>query len=99
MIVGSALTIVAIIPWRLFFTRVLLRKMHSERVIFLGDSPVVHEIASHLEAHPEKGLTPLGFLADSQDDRGNASGSDLGSARSGGPAAAPAHRGGFKGAP
>jgi len=65
MIVGSALNIVALMAWRLFFSRVLLRKMRSERVIFLGDSPMVQEIASHLEAHPEKGLTPLGFLDDS----------------------------------
>jgi exopolysaccharide biosynthesis polyprenyl glycosylphosphotransferase len=65
MIAGSALTIGVLMAWRLFFTRVLLKKMHSERVIFLGDSPVVQEIANHLEAHPEKGLTPLGFLDDS----------------------------------
>jgi exopolysaccharide biosynthesis polyprenyl glycosylphosphotransferase len=65
MIVGSALNLVALMAWRLFFSRVLLLRMRSERVIFLGDSPMVHEIVSHLEAHPEKGLTPLGFLGDS----------------------------------
>ena len=65
MIAGSALNIIALMAWRIFFSRVLLRKMRSERVIFLGDSPMVQEIASHLEAHPEKGLTPLGFLDDS----------------------------------
>ncbi len=66
MIAGSALTIAALLAWRLFFVRVLLEKMRSERVLFLGDSPLVREIASHLEAHPEKGLIPLGFLDDSQ---------------------------------
>jgi exopolysaccharide biosynthesis polyprenyl glycosylphosphotransferase len=65
MIVGSALNIIALMAWRLFFSRVLLRRMRSERVIFLGDSPMLQEIASHLEVHPEKGLTPLGFLDDS----------------------------------
>src|ERR1700685_3829673 len=65
MIAGSALNIIILMAWRIFFSRVLLRKMRSERVIFLGDSPMVQEIASHLEAHPEKGLTPLGFLDDS----------------------------------
>ena len=39
MIAGSALTIAALMAWRLFFMRVLLEKMRSERVIFLGDSP------------------------------------------------------------
>ena len=65
MIAGSSLNIVILMGWRIFFSRVLLRKMRSERVIFLGDSPMVQQIASHLEAHPEKGLTPLGFLDDS----------------------------------
>ncbi len=65
MILGSAFTIVALLAWRIFFTRVVLKKMRHERVIFLGDSPLLHEIANHLEAHPEKGLTPLGFLDDS----------------------------------
>jgi exopolysaccharide biosynthesis polyprenyl glycosylphosphotransferase len=65
MIAGSALNIVALMAWRIFFSRVLLRRIRSERVIFLGDSPRLQEIASHLESHPEKGLTPLGFLDDS----------------------------------
>jgi len=64
MIVGSTLTIAALMVWRFVF-RVLLKRMPSDTVLFLGDSPVVQEIASHLEAHPEKGLTPLGFLDDS----------------------------------
>jgi exopolysaccharide biosynthesis polyprenyl glycosylphosphotransferase len=64
MIAGSALTIAALLAWRIVF-RGLLRRMPSDSLIFLGDSPVVQEIASHLDAHPEKGLTPLGFLDDS----------------------------------
>ncbi|HTB17358.1 MAG TPA: sugar transferase [Bryobacteraceae bacterium] len=71
MIAGSALTILALMAWRLFFSRVLLTRLRSERVIFLGDSPIVQEIACHLEAHPEKGLTPLGFLDDSNPPGGN----------------------------
>ena len=65
MIAGSALNVMALMAWRIFFSRVLLGKIRSERVIFLGDSSLLQEIASHLEAHPEKGLTPLGFLGDS----------------------------------
>ncbi len=75
MIAGSALTIGALMAWRLFFTHVLLKKIRSERVVFLGDSPVMHEIASHLEAHPEKGLMPLGFLDDSSSLNGKRLGS------------------------
>jgi sugar transferase (PEP-CTERM system associated) len=63
MIVGSTLTLMALMTSRYLFG-LLLRKVPAEGVVFLGDSPVMQEIASHLEAHPEKGLTPLGFLGD-----------------------------------
>ena len=47
----------------------------GEGVVFLGDSPLMQEIASHLEAHPEKGLTPLGFLDDANSHTGKRLGS------------------------
>jgi exopolysaccharide biosynthesis polyprenyl glycosylphosphotransferase len=65
MIAGSGLTILALLAWRAFFSAVLLRRMPAERVIFVGNSAIVQEIAAQLELHPEKGLTPLGFLDDS----------------------------------
>jgi exopolysaccharide biosynthesis polyprenyl glycosylphosphotransferase len=65
MIAGSGLTIVALLVWRIFFSGVLLQRMPSERVIFVGNSAIVQEIAAQLELHPEKGLTPVGFVDDS----------------------------------
>jgi len=65
MIAGSALTIAVLLVWRVLFIGVLLKMMPSERVIFLGNSPIVEEIVAQLEKHPEKGLTPVGFLDDS----------------------------------
>lgn len=62
MIAGSALAIAGLVGWRLFFNRVLLKTMRSERVLFLGNSPIVQEIARHLKEHPEKGLSTVGFL-------------------------------------
>ena len=79
MIAGSALTIVALMAWRIFFSRVLLRKMRSERVIFLGDSPMMQEIASHLEAHPEKGTDPSGISGRFKSSQRKTAGSDFGS--------------------
>lgn len=64
MIAGTALTILAVIAWRVFFNGVLLKLMPSERVIFLGNSAIVQEIIRQLETRPEKGMTPLGFLDD-----------------------------------
>ena len=75
MIAGSALTIIALLAWRIFFSGVLLKMMPSERVIFLGNSAIVQEIVAQLEAHPEKGLTPLGFVDDSNSPCGKRLGS------------------------
>jgi len=75
MIAGSALTIIALLAWRIFFSGVLLKMMPSERVIFLGNSTIVQEITAQLEAHPEKGLTPLGFVDDSNSPCGKRLGS------------------------
>lgn len=74
MIVGSALTLSILMTSRFTFT-LLLSKIPAEGVVFLGDSPLMREIANHLEAHPEKGLTPFGFL----DDSNPAAGKRLGS--------------------
>jgi exopolysaccharide biosynthesis polyprenyl glycosylphosphotransferase len=64
MIAGTALTIIAVVAWRVFFNGVLVKLMPSERVIFLGNSAIVQEIIGQLETRPEKGMTPLGFLDD-----------------------------------
>jgi len=74
MIAGSALTIAVLLVWRVLFIGVLLKAMPSDRVIFLGNSPIVQEIVAQLEKHPEKGLTSLGFL----DDSGSCCGQRLG---------------------
>jgi sugar transferase (PEP-CTERM system associated) len=74
MIVGSALALGALMASRFIF-RLLLIKIPAEGVVFLGDSPVMREISLHLEEHPEKGLTPLGFLDDSNPPSGKRLGS------------------------
>ena len=40
--------------------------MGSRRVLFLGITPTVAQLAGHLGQHPELGLAPIGYL-----DRGN----------------------------
>ena len=64
MIAGTALTILVLLVWRSFAYQVLVKVMPPERVIFLGNSPIVQEIVAQLESHPEKGLAPLGFVGD-----------------------------------
>lgn len=65
MITGTAIVIPALIGWRILFSRVLMPKMHPERVLFVGNAPITAEIARQLREHPEKGLKPVGFLDES----------------------------------
>ena len=62
MIYGSALTIILIPAWRVFYSRVLVDAMGIQRVLFLGASQVVQEIAAHISAHKELGFRILGYV-------------------------------------
>jgi len=69
MIAGSALTMVSLPAWRIFYGRFVLKMLASERVLFLGASPVIEEIMQHLAEHPETGLTTVGYVDDEPDAR------------------------------
>jgi len=68
MIGGSALTIVSLPAWRIFYGRFVLTMLASERVLFLGASPVIEEIMRYLAEHPETGLATVGYVDDGPDD-------------------------------
>ena len=65
MIFGSILALVVVPAWRLFYSRVILKVIGVQRVLFLGVSPVSQEIAAHLVARPEIGMSVLGYIDDS----------------------------------
>jgi sugar transferase (PEP-CTERM system associated) len=67
MIFGSILAIVVIPAWRLLFSRVILKYIGFQRVLFLGTSAVSREIAEHLVARPEIGMNVLGYIDDNDD--------------------------------
>jgi sugar transferase (PEP-CTERM system associated) len=67
MIFGSILALLVIPAWRLFYSRVFLRLIGFQRVLFLGVSPVNREIAAHLVARPEIGMSVLGYIDDAED--------------------------------
>ena len=70
MIFGSTFALIVIPGWRLLYSRVILKAIGFQRVLFLGISPVSQEIAAHLVARPEVGMSVLGYVDDS-DDFGN----------------------------
>lgn len=62
MIEGSILALIALYLWRLAFSSTIWKAAGQQRILFLGTSPVVFQIAGHLADHPEFGLTPIGYL-------------------------------------
>jgi sugar transferase (PEP-CTERM system associated) len=64
MTVGSALTVAAIFCWRMFFSAYALQVVGAERILLVGDSPLLREIALHIEEHPEMGMTIAGCVND-----------------------------------
>jgi sugar transferase (PEP-CTERM system associated) len=64
MIFGSGLTLLLLPAWRLFYGTIVLRALATQRVLFLGSSPVIQEVAAHILDHPEVGLVTVGYVDD-----------------------------------
>jgi lipopolysaccharide/colanic/teichoic acid biosynthesis glycosyltransferase len=62
MIGGSALALILLPAWRIFYSAMVLRAMGAERVLYLGASPMMQEIVQHVAEHPETGIAPLGYV-------------------------------------
>jgi sugar transferase (PEP-CTERM system associated) len=62
MIFGSMLTLMLIPAWRLFYGRFILKALGKRRVLFLGTSYIIREIAAYLNDHAELGMSNLGFI-------------------------------------
>jgi len=66
MMVGSGLTFVALLIWRSLYSAVLSKSMGSTRVLFYGTNPAALEASASLAAHPEMGLSTIGYLDDAR---------------------------------
>jgi sugar transferase (PEP-CTERM system associated) len=64
MAVGSVLGIVAIFFWRVLFSTFAIHVMERDRLLLVGGSPLLGDIASHVEKHPELGLEVAGYVDD-----------------------------------
>ncbi len=78
MIFGSILALIVIPGWRLLYSRVILKAIGFQRVLFLGAAEVSQEIAAHLAARPEIGMSVLGYIDDIDDDANLAGGRMIG---------------------
>jgi lipopolysaccharide/colanic/teichoic acid biosynthesis glycosyltransferase len=64
MMLGSALTLVVLLLWRLFYSALLWKSLGAERVLFYGTNAAALEVGRSLAAHPELGLALAGFIDD-----------------------------------
>ena len=62
MVVGSVLALLGLFGWRILFNIALQNAVGARRVLFLGLSPAVLQLATHMREHPEVGLVPIGYL-------------------------------------
>jgi lipopolysaccharide/colanic/teichoic acid biosynthesis glycosyltransferase len=62
MMLGSALALAGLFAWRLLFSAAMRNAVGTRRVLFLGITPTVAQLAGHLGQHPELGLAPIGYL-------------------------------------
>src|SRR5579885_3227553 len=67
MLWGSMLMLVTVFFWRLFFGTVAIRVVGRDRLLLVGNSPLLGDIARHVEEHPEQGVRIIGRLNDAQE--------------------------------
>ncbi|MGD0872600.1 MAG: sugar transferase [Bryobacteraceae bacterium] len=64
MVVGSALAMAGLFLWRIAFSAFALQVMGRDTLLLVGDSPLLVDIARHIEEHPELALQVTGYVAD-----------------------------------
>jgi sugar transferase (PEP-CTERM system associated) len=67
MIYGSTLALVFLPAWRILYSRFVLGSFGRRRILFLGDSESLDELAYGLEDRPELGFTVAGYVNDLPD--------------------------------
>lgn len=77
MVLGSFLSLGALFAWRVFFSDFALRAIGAERLLMVGTSPLLADIAQHIASHPETGFEVAGFVADSDGTAVNVPGGKL----------------------
>jgi sugar transferase (PEP-CTERM system associated) len=69
MLYGSVLAMVTLFGWRLFYSGFVVQRMGSQRILFVGANPVVCELAEHILANAQLGISIAGYLVDEELER------------------------------
>ncbi|PWU01596.1 MAG: hypothetical protein C5B51_22550, partial [Terriglobia bacterium] len=67
MLLGSAIAVVAIFFWRLFFSEYAVQVVGRDRLLLVGGSPLLEDIGKYIETHPETGLAVVGYVDDTHE--------------------------------
>jgi sugar transferase (PEP-CTERM system associated) len=67
MLVGSTLMLATLFLWRLFFSTFAVHMVGRDRLLLVGSSPLLGDIARHVEQHPEQGVQVAGYLDEIHD--------------------------------
>src|SRR5215831_16602465 len=67
MLIGSVLAVASIYTWRVFFSSYAVQVVGRDRLLLVGNSPLLDDIAAYLRNHPESGLDVAGYVVDSHD--------------------------------
>jgi len=62
MLLGSLLSIMGILAGRLLFSAYVLPLVGGERLLLIGNSPLLEDIASHLARNPQMGIQVAGHI-------------------------------------
>ena len=64
MITGSGLALLTLPGWRILYARFMLKALGHKRILFLGESATLDELAAGLMARPELGFSVIGYIND-----------------------------------
>jgi sugar transferase (PEP-CTERM system associated) len=67
MVPGSAFAVVGIYSWRVLFSSVVFKAMGGDRLLLVGNSPVLAAIADHVTTRPEQGSNVIGIVTDDEE--------------------------------
>jgi exopolysaccharide biosynthesis polyprenyl glycosylphosphotransferase len=68
------MTLVALFGWRVLFGHYALERVGGDRLLLVGGSAALTQVAAHIEKHPEKGVKVIGAVTDQMEGESNIGG-------------------------
>ena len=66
ILLGSVISIAAMFAGRLLFSAHVLPRVVGDRLLLVGDGPMLEHLAGHLEQHPESGIQVAGRIRETK---------------------------------